>query len=60
MAISRVKNTLKALPFPNLNAKVPPGAANMYMQNIKGPQKWGFRAREEVREMRRSPPSPQP
>lgn len=30
MATYRVKNTLRALPFPNLNAKALPRAASMY------------------------------
>lgn len=41
MATYRVKNTLKALPFPSLNAKVLPRAASMYVQNIKDPQNRG-------------------
>lgn len=41
MATYRVKNTLKAPPSPNLNAKVLPRAASMYTQNIKDPQNGG-------------------
>lgn len=56
----RVKNTVKALPSPNLNAKVLPRAASMYVQNIKDPQNLGFRARKEVHEMHWPPPFPVP
>lgn len=41
MATDRVKITLRALPFPNLNSKVWPPAVNMYTENIKNPQNGG-------------------